>query len=383
MLKCSNFLAFTQQLFDEEREARQAAQLIQAILKARSPRLTDIAEQMQGHPTANYKALQRFLRRVNPKDALRRLFQAKAPFVIGDPTEVPRPQARKTAYVGTLKDGKTRGFWLLLLATPFRGRAIPFSLVTYSSKTIAQEEMSRNRYHSRAFAVLKERIGERPLVLDREFSYLHLLLNLVAEEIHFVIRLNLGSHVPIFLDEQGKRLELTLSWGEERTLRDVFYQGQVRVHLMGQWRQGFREPLWVMTDLDPSTGWRIYQSRMKIDESFRDLKSLLGLGKIMNQQQAHMENMVALLMLAYAIGVLIGEALRDHLFGPEPSHTQQAPSGSATPPTRKRTRRSLYSGLFILLKMKPRLPAKTLSGIACSVAKAFVAPAPNPVRTHV
>jgi len=36
------------------------------------------------------------------------------------PTEVERPQGRETEYMG-----ETRGFWLLLLATPHRGRAIP------------------------------------------------------------------------------------------------------------------------------------------------------------------------------------------------------------------------------------------------------------------
>ena len=63
--------------------------------------------------------IQRFLRQADPKAALLRLSQADAPFVTGDPTEMPRPQARKTSYVGTLKDGTTRGFWLLLLATPY------------------------------------------------------------------------------------------------------------------------------------------------------------------------------------------------------------------------------------------------------------------------
>ncbi|MEM4203125.1 MAG: hypothetical protein QXS54_03550 [Candidatus Methanomethylicaceae archaeon] len=54
-----------------------------------------------------------------------RLFCEQAEYVMGDPTEIERPQALKTAYVGTLKDGKTKGFWILLLATPYRGRAIP------------------------------------------------------------------------------------------------------------------------------------------------------------------------------------------------------------------------------------------------------------------
>jgi hypothetical protein len=53
-----------------------------------------------------------------------------AEFVIGAPTEIERPHAWKTEYVGKLKDGKTRGFWSLILATPYRGRAIPYGMVT-------------------------------------------------------------------------------------------------------------------------------------------------------------------------------------------------------------------------------------------------------------
>ena len=63
---------------------------------------------MPGTPAANYKAIQRFIASVDLKAALRRLFQADAEFVIGDPTEIPRPDANKTSYVGTLKDGETR-----------------------------------------------------------------------------------------------------------------------------------------------------------------------------------------------------------------------------------------------------------------------------------
>ena len=64
---------------------------------------------------------------------LLRLFQADESFVIGDPTEMPRPRARKTDYACQLKDGKTRGSWLLLLPTSFRGRAISRGFVIYSS----------------------------------------------------------------------------------------------------------------------------------------------------------------------------------------------------------------------------------------------------------
>ena len=51
---------------------------------------------------------------------------------------------------------------------------------------------------------------------------------------------------------------------------------------------------------------------MKIEESFRDLKSLLGLSKIMNKSRERMEKMVAMVLLAYAIAFWLSiETLSD------------------------------------------------------------------------
>ena len=54
----------------------------------------------------------------------------------------------------------------------------------------------------------------------------------------------------------------------------------------------------------------------------------------MNKRRDHMEKIVALLLIAYAIGLWLGETIRSKLF----------PEG-----TRKH---KLYSGLFVLLKLK-------------------------------
>jgi hypothetical protein len=64
---------------------------------------------MKGKEERNYKYIQRFLDKAKPQESLLRLFQENASFVIGDSTEMPRPQARKTDYVGTLSDGQTAG----------------------------------------------------------------------------------------------------------------------------------------------------------------------------------------------------------------------------------------------------------------------------------
>jgi hypothetical protein len=270
---------------------------------------------------------------------------------------MPRPQAQKTEYVGTLSDAETKGYWLLLLATPFHGRAIPCGFVSYSSKTIDQEASSRNQHHCAAFAQVKELLGKRPLVLDREFSYLELLENLVMEKVSFVIRLKTGPH---FFDEVGNPVELSVPVGATRIIKKVFYKGKVQVNVVGVWKKGFSNPMWIMTDMEAMVGLAYYLQRMKIEEAFRDLKSLLNFQKLMNKRRTQMEKMVALLLIAYTIALIVGEALRTQLF-PDDSR-----------------KHSIYSGPFIFIKLNPNLSPPILS-LSRSTFSQIVCP----VRTHV
>lgn len=357
MYKCTQFLPFLQTLFDDPETAQKASRITAGIMQGRSPRLSDISREMGGHETANYKMIQRFLENSDPQTALLRLFREEAPFVIGDPTEMPRPQAKKTEYVGTLSDGETKGYWLMVLATPYHGRAIPCGFVDYSSKTINRDATSRNQHHFAALRQVKELLGDRPLVLDREFSYLELLENLVLEEINFVIRLKVG---PSFCDGEGKPVALSIQKGETRILNKVFYKGKVFVNVIGVWQKGFSDPMWIMTNLEAKTGLAIYYERMKIEESFRDLKSLLNFHKLMNKRRSLMEKMVALILVAYAIVLIVGETLRAQLF----------PDGCR--------KNKLFSGPFIFLKLKPDLAPPILSQALLAFSQLVI-----PVRSNV
>jgi hypothetical protein len=249
----------------------------------------------------------------------------------------------------------------LLLATPYHGRAIPCEFVTYSSRIIHQEATSRNRYHFQAFAGLKELLGEKPLVLDREFSYLELLENLITEGINFVIRLNTKASL---LDQEGQPVVLSVAKGETRILRRVLYRGKALVNLVGIWHKGFNEPMWIMSNLDAQQALAFYLQRMKIEEAFRDLKRFFGLTKLMNtwypctgKHRDQMEKMLALLLIAYTISLWLGEALRSLAFS----------DGSR--------KYSLYSGIFVFLKLKPCLSPPQYSALAlqsCSSFRSFV-----------
>jgi hypothetical protein len=355
---------FAEQLFSNQKQARHASEILAGIIAARSPRLSDIAAYMPGHSAANYKRIQRFLQEEDPRETLKMLFNEEADFVIGDPTEIERPHADKTGYVGTLMDGQTKGFWMLTLATPLRGRAIPFHFLTYSSRTFEDQPSSRNLEHFKAILDIQRLIGDRPIVFDREFSYRELLNSLVDADVKFVIRLNMGSNPPHFYydDEQKQRLRLLIApINKPKIYRQVYYMGSVCLNVIGIWHYGFSQPMWIMTNMDPEAGLALYQQRMKIEICFRDLKSLLNIDKVMNKSQHYLDKMLAMVMLAYTICLLVGEAIRDVQYAQVAPHEVDL---LTVPACEKSSRWHLFSGPFLLLKQRYRLNRKILKQIA-------------------
>jgi Transposase DDE domain len=386
MDKCINFHEFMRYVFDDEKMVTQGSEILKAMLEAQSPRMSNIAEQMAGKSSRNYKAIQRFLKKVDLKHVLLRFYQEDAEFVIGDPTEMERYKAPKTTYVGTLKDGKTAGYWLMVLSTPFRGRSLPCSFVVYSSKTIGEQVTSRNQEHFRCFEAVKELLGDRPLVLDREFSYQELMEILYIEYIQFVIRLNLGDvhKSSRLIDADGQPVKLVIKPGETVIRPNVYYLGTVKVNLIGYWRKSLSKPLWVITSLEPNRGLEIYLQRMKIEETFKDCKDLLHLTKLMNKKQPLLEQMIALSLLAYVVGVWFGEAIRDVTFGKlDTSQVSNALLNKSPVDTNAHPKWLLYSGLFVLLKQKLRLPSEQVDAIAQAAAVAFAYLIDGNVRSFV
>lgn len=383
MDKCINFSAYMRYLLDDERLVKLGSQIIRALLEAQSPRISNIAEKMRGKSDSCYKTIQRFLYKVDLKQVLLRFYQADASFVIGDPTEMERFRAPKTSYVGTLSDGMTPGYWLLILSTPYRGRSIPFSFVIYSSRTIAEQVTSRNQEHFRCFEQIKGLLGDRPLVLDREFSYRELMEILSLEQIQFVIRLNEGKGVRI-IDDEGKPVKLLIHPGDTIIRPNVYYLGKIKVNLIGYLHKGLSKPLWVITTLKPEEGLEIYKKRMKIEQTFRDCKDLLHLPKLMNKHQHHLEQMIALTLIAYNLGLWFGEALRDVTYGHiKPSQVHLCLAGKYQVDLKKYPKWAIYSGLFVLLKQKLRVPKSELNLIAQEATKAFASLIFGNVRTFV
>jgi len=304
---------FTEELFDREEE--KAARVLWSILESRSPRKSDwsqvFSESSEG---ANYRTIDRVLPKLEAKKALMRLYDPQSPFVLVDPTEMERPQAKSTDYVvGRLSDGRTLGFWMVVFAQPYRGRAVPFHFGVYSEKTLNEEITSRNLRWRELMWEIKDLVGETPLVFDREFSAQKWLKALEEAGCKWVVRLNAKSGVKFF-DEEGEEIPLSVEKGEKHNIEGAYYRGETKANVAGVWREGCREPLWVMGDLPPEALVEVYEERMKIEQTFKDSKSLLNAEKVMSKKRAQLEITLSLVLLAYGLGLIIGEVARDEAY---------------------------------------------------------------------
>ena len=108
-----------------------------------------------------------------------------------------------------------------------------------------------------------------------------------------------------------------------------------------------------MTNLPAEQFLLFSEQRIKIEESFKDLKSLLGMDKLMCQKRYWIERMVCLTLIAFTIGLVPGETLRSHLF---PETSQKC---------------KLYSGLFVLLKLKLTVDFLEFRRICKSASQTF------------
>jgi hypothetical protein len=99
------------------------------------------------------------LPKLDAKKALMRLYDPESPFVIVDPTEIERKQAKNTSYVGRLSDAKTLGFWMIVFAQPYRGRAIPFHFGVYSEATL-NEEITSTAGLKFTYSIMEPRLME-------------------------------------------------------------------------------------------------------------------------------------------------------------------------------------------------------------------------------
>lgn len=168
----------------------------------------------------------------------------------------------------------------IVVAIPFRKRAIPIFWKIYTNQEIQQLlYLSHNTlvwgFLDDLQNVLVEALGKKRKTLwifDRGFADVKLMKRLMKQRINFIIRVkkNVGIKVEGYVGNLG-------NFRKQGYFANVIYhqQQQIRLNLYCAWDKTYEEPMLLVSNDDGALGL-LYAQRMKIEEAFRDLKSLFG-----------------------------------------------------------------------------------------------------------
>jgi hypothetical protein len=253
--------------------------------------------------------------------------------VLVDGSELIKPYAVRMEHLARVPNPLTKqggpktmpGYWLLaaVRTSLAKGMAQVLDWRVYSTRQPGFR--SENRVTEQFLDRLLARVGRQAvLVMDRGFGRFALLGHLAARQARFVVRLTAKRDFAV--DEEGmvhlallayrlplvservvfdplRKCEVLARYGYRRVRR----QGIVgELTLVAQWLADIEEP-WLLLTNEPVHGeadaWRIvqiYWRRMEIEQSFRFLKSEVGLESFRVREFAAIERMVALGMVIYA-----------------------------------------------------------------------------------
>lgn len=203
---------------------------------------------------------------------------------------------------------------VLTASYPLEGRAVPLAMTMFehgeleSSQNLLEEDFLRRLVGTLPPGVRLVRI------MDRAYGRVSLLLLCRRQGWLFIIR----GRASVVVHYQGQRLSLGRlphRQGRACRYRSVLYQGREKepVDVVVYRERGFKEPWFLLLPaaseelLSTETAVRLYRSRMKIEVSFRDFKSWLGVrGLRLKVRRAERLNR---LLMGLAVGYILLLAL--------------------------------------------------------------------------
>ena len=277
-----------------------------AMSVAKTFRINEIASRLPldvEREKSKQKRFLRFLETPLPVDALTRTW-----FV----SVVSRFSTAATDHLYLLVDETDliAGWKAIVVAIPFRHRAIPVFWFIYSDAQIREGlYKSHNeivRYfceyvYQEALAVVSKHDQRPILVFDRGFARARYIIKFLKDrDIGFVMRV--PKHVGIILDGSLKKLDdLEGGWYPQ-----ILYQTheQIPLQLYIITDEDFKDPMYLISNR--VSGHQIhhcYKRRMQIEHGFRDIKSGFGFGKLVLKKptQARLEVLWLSACLSYGL----------------------------------------------------------------------------------
>lgn len=292
--------------------------MVWGFQRAKKLRISSISAALPGKYESNYKNITRSLNKLDVSqlsEALLGFLDQANDILLLDFTEMIRKSAKRTSYIGHLKDGETLGYSILALSIPFKGRSKVIFADIISSSIIANSETGKWKLIQEALRPLIPLLQNKIIVIDRELCNEEMIKFFRTHRIHYAIRLKVsaGRNQIIITDKKGRRINISIARGSKKNWKGVYYKGKIKVNIAAEWQSNMSEPMYIITDCEPSEGLKCYKKRMKIEESFKDVKDKLGFTKIMNKTLDNLLKLLLIGLIAYNLLILIGEMLRSQV----------------------------------------------------------------------
>ena len=204
------------------------------------------------------------------------------------------------------------GWKAIVVAIPFRHRAIPVFWFIYSDAQIREGLYKSHNEIIQYFCgfVYETALGglsrqcQRPvLVFDRGFARAqHVIKFLKARDIAFVMRV--PRHVGITLDGSVKKLDDLASGWYPHILYQVRQRIRLQLYIIRD-EATFKDPMYLISNrLRGHQIHHCYKRRMQIEHGFRDIKSCFGFGKLVLKRPTQARLDVLWLCACFAYGLL-------------------------------------------------------------------------------
>ena len=203
------------------------------------------------------------------------------------------------------------GWKALVVALPFRHRAIPVFWFIYTDQQIRDGIYKSHNEIIQYFCefVYQEALGvvsehqQRPiLVFDRGFARARYVIKfLKVRDIEFVMRV--ARHVGITLDASPKKLDDLENGWYPYILYQAHEQIPLQLYIIRD-EETFKDPMYLISNrLSGHQIHHCYKRRMQIEHGFRDIKSCFGFGKLVLKKptQARLEILWLAACLAYGL----------------------------------------------------------------------------------
>ena len=263
----------------------------------------------EGKAKSRYKRLHRFLD--NPHFQSSKLSSGLLELVVGKEIPSLLPLIVDQTAIGDIQ--------VLTGSYPIEGRSVPLVMATFEYRELKSSQDALEEDFLRKLAVSMPKKARVVWIMDRGYGRASLLVFCRNQKWLYIIRGR--SQVKVQYQKQGKIKRMSLGrlrhrQGVARRYRNVLYHGIIKekVDVIVYRERGFKQPWFLLVppsseNLLPTelvVSW--YRARMRIEVSFRDFKSWLGVRgfRLKVRRAQHLVRLLAALAIGYILLLVLG-----------------------------------------------------------------------------